>query len=128
MRSFPTRTFMLAALLLVAPGAGTAARADGDADAGKEVFKKCAVCHSPQAGQNKVGPSLAGVVGRKAGSVPNYSYSTANKESGLTWDEPTLTKYLENPREFVKGTKMVFPGLKTEKERQDVIAYLKTLQ
>jgi cytochrome c len=115
-------------LLLGAAGAGTSARAEGDADAGKEVFKKCAVCHATQPGQNKVGPSLAGVVGRKAGTVPNYSYSAANKDSGLTWDEATLEKYLENPREVVKGTKMVFPGLKTEKERQDVIAYLKTLK
>ena len=128
MRSLPTRAFTLAALLLAATGAGTVARADVDAAAGKEVFKKCAVCHATQAGQNKVGPSLAGVVGRKAGSVPNYSYSAANKDSGLTWDEATLDKYLENPSGVVPNTKMVFPGLKTEKERQDVIAYLETLK
>jgi cytochrome c len=128
MRSFPARTLTLAAVLLIAGAAASAARAEGDPNAGKEVFKKCAVCHSTVEGQNKVGPSLHGVVGRKAGSVPNYSYSSANKESGLTWDEATLDKYLENPREVVKGTKMVFPGLKTEKDRQDVIAYLKTLQ
>jgi cytochrome c len=127
MRSISARAVTLAALLIAA-GANTAARADGDPDAGKEVFKKCAVCHATQAGQNKVGPSLAGIVGRKAGTVPNYSYTPANKDSGLTWDEPTLDKYLENPKEVVKGTKMVFPGLKTEKERQDIIAYLKTLK
>src|SRR5690242_19962164 len=127
MRVFPASAFALTALLTIAAGTG-AARADGDANAGKEVFKKCAVCHSTVEGQNKVGPSLHGVVGRKAGSVPNYSYSQANKESGLTWDPATLDKYLENPKEVVKGTKMIFPGLKTEKERQDVIAYLETLK
>ena len=108
---------------------GTApALAAGDAEAGKTVFKKCAVCHAVEPGKNKVGPSLAGVVGLKSGSVADYKYSTAMQNAGLTWDDATLHKYLEGPAKLVPGTKMAFPGLKEEKDRDDVIAYLDTLK
>jgi cytochrome c len=109
----------LTALVLGAPGA----RAQ---DAGAAIFKKnCALCHSTKAGENKIGPSLAGVIGRKAGSVPGYNYSDANKKSGDTWDEATLDTYLTDPRKFVPGTKMVFVGLKSPDDRKALIAFLK---
>lgn len=81
-----------------------------------------------EAGKNKVGPSLASVVGRKASTAAGFNYSPATKNSGLTWDEATLDKYLTSPKDLVKGTRMVFPGLKNPKERADVIAYLKTVK
>ena len=102
--------------------------ADGDAAAGQVIFKKCALCHSPEAGVNKVGPSLHGVVGRKSASVPDYNYSDAMKAANKTWDPATLDTYLTDPKAMVPGTKMIFPGLKDEKDRQDVIAYLETLK
>ena len=96
-------------------------------DAGETVFKRnCAICHTTEPGKNKIGPSLAGVVGRKAGSIPDYSYSQANKSSGVTWDEATLDTYLTAPTKFVPGTKMVFAGLKNPDDRTAVIAWLKT--
>jgi cytochrome c len=96
-----------------------------DATAGEKVFVVCRACHQvgPTA-KNAVGPELNGVVGRKAGSVETYNYSPANKNSGLTWDEATLTKYLENPQGVVKGTKMIFAGIKDEAKVKDLIAYL----
>jgi cytochrome c len=97
-----------------------------DAAAGEQVFKKCKVCHQIGEGaKNLVGPVLNGVVGRKAGTIEGYSYSDANKNSGLTWDEATLKVYLKNPREKVPGTKMTFPGLTSETDIDNVIAYLK---
>jgi cytochrome c len=104
------------------------ARADGDAAAGQVVFKKCGLCHSPDAGVNKLGPSLHAVVGRKSGSIETYNYSDAMKAAGKTWDPATLDVYLTDPKALVPGTKMVFPGLKDPKDRQDVIAYLETLK
>ncbi len=105
--------------------AGGAARAEGDVEAGKQVFKKCHACHNIGEGaHNAVGPELNGVVGRKAGTAPDYNYSDANKGSGITWDVATLQKYLTNPQAVVPGTKMAFPGLPREKDRDDVIAYL----
>jgi cytochrome c len=106
---------------------GVAARADGDADAGKQVFKKCHACHNVgESAKNAVGPILNGIVGRKAGSVEGYNYSDANKSSGITWDAATLDVYLTNPKAKVPGTKMAFPGLPNDKDRADVIAYLST--
>ncbi len=106
-----------------------ATHAAGDPANGEKLFKtKCAICHTVEAGKNKVGPSLAGVVGRKAGSVEGFHYSAANKSSELTWDEATLDKYLTSPKDVVKGTTMAFPGLKDAQERADLIAYLKTVK
>ena len=90
-------------------------------------FSRCAGCHSTQAGQNKVGPSLAGVFGRTSGSVPGYTYSAALKNAHLTWDEQTLDKFLQNPGGLVHGTKM-FASVPDADTRQRVIAYLKSLQ
>lgn len=110
----------------VMTAASGAALADGDAEAGKKVFNKCKVCHALEAGVNKVGPSLAGVVGRPAGTVEGFNYSDAMKSAGITWDAATLDEYLADPKGFIPGNKMAFVGLKKEKERQDVIAYLQS--
>src|SRR5438309_8864845 len=89
-------------------------------------FSRCAGCHSTQAGQNKIGPSLAGVFGKPSGSVPGYSYSAALKNAHLTWDQQTLDKFLQNPGGLVHGTKM-FATVPDADARQRVIAYLKSL-
>jgi cytochrome c len=117
----------LAAVAAALALSSVAARADGDAAAGKQVFKKCHACHNVGEGaHNAVGPVLNGIVGRKAGTYPDYNYSDANKNSGLTWDAATLQKYLKNPQEVVPGTKMAFPGLPKEEDETNVIAYLAT--
>ena len=105
--------------------AAGAARAQ-DVAAGEHVFVKCKACHQigPDA-HNMVGPSLNGIVGRHSGVFPDYSYSEANKNSGLVWDEATLKEYLKNPRVKVPGTKMVFAGLSSEADLDNIIAYLK---
>ena len=98
-----------------------------DAAAGEKVFVKCKVCHQIGDGaKNAVGPVLTGIVGRPAGTFAGYNYSEANKNSGLTWDEATLTVYLKNPKAKVPGTKMTFPGLQADEDIANVIAYLKT--
>lgn len=102
--------------------AGTAV--EGDVAHGRQVFKKCQACHSMQPGKNLLGPSLAGIVGTKAGEVANYSFSTAMKQSGLTWTPEKLDAYLQDPQKVVPGNKMPFPGLKTDSDRTDVIAFL----
>jgi cytochrome c len=110
----------------VALVAGVSAAAAQDAAAGEKVFAKCKICH--QIGENAknfVGPVLNGVVGRKAGTYPGYNYSEANKTSGITWDEATLKVYLKDPKAKVPGTKMVFPGLTSDEDIANVIAYLK---
>ena len=113
-------------IAMVALAASVGAAAAQDAAAGEKVFAKCKICHQVgEAAKNGVGPVLNGVVGRKAGSEEGYNYSTANKSSGLTWDDATLKQYLKNPRAMVPGTKMIFPGISSEKDIDDVIAYLK---
>ncbi len=113
------------ALVFAAAVGGGTALAGGDPEKGEKVFKKCKTCHTVKAGKKKIGPHLEGIFGRKAGSLEGYKYSKAMRESGLTWDEATLDEYLASPRKMIKGTKMTFPGLRKEQQRQDVIAYLK---
>lgn len=105
------------------------AYAAGDAEAGKEIFaKKCAACHTVEAGKNKMGPTLAGVVGRKAGAVDGYSYSEPLKSSGKSWDEATLDAWIKEPKAVIPGTKMIFPGIPADADRANVVAYLATLK
>lgn len=107
-----------------APPAAAPVTLTGDAAAGRQVFRKCQACHSLEAGKNGLGPSLAGIVGEKAAAVPGYNFSPAMKASNLTWDAATLDAYLTDPQKAVPGNKMPFPGLKTERERSAVIAFL----
>ncbi|MGB7369649.1 c-type cytochrome [Erythrobacter sp.] len=97
---------------------------EGDASAGETVFVKCKTCHVLEEGENRVGPHLYGVVGREAGSVEGFNYSDANANSGITWNEDVLFEYLENPQEYLPGTRMAFPGIRDAQERADLIAYL----
>jgi cytochrome c len=102
--------------------------AQGDPVAGQVVFRKCAVCHAVEPDKNKIGPSMHGIIGRKSASDPKFAYSAGMKAYDVTWTAETLFTYLEKPQQLVKGTKMVFAGLPSEKERRDVIAYLATLK
>lgn len=111
---------LLAALPLAAP-----AWAAGDPAAGEKVFSRCKACHEIAKPQNKVGPTLVGIIGRPAGSVEGFKYSEAMKNSGKVWDEVSLAEYLKDPKAFVPGNKMAFVGLKNETEIVDVIAYIK---
>ena len=105
-----------------------AALAQGDPAAGKTAFNKCAACHAVTPGTNKIGPSMHGVVGRHSGSVEGFAYSEPMKAYNVDWTPAELDKYLAAPREIVKGTKMIFAGLKNDTERANVIAYLETLK
>jgi cytochrome c2 len=127
--STTSKIAITAALLSFAALPGAAKAQQGDAENGAEIFKKCRACHDigPNA-KIKVGPVLNDIIGRKAGSIEGFAYSEANKTAGATglvWTDDVLFKYLENPLTFMKGTKMVFTGLKDEQDRRDVIAYLK---
>jgi cytochrome c len=102
--------------------------AAGDPTAGEKVFAShCAVCHATTPGVNKIGPSLADIVGSKSGTVPGFNFSTAMKDASVTWDDANLDKYLANPAEFIHGTKM-FVNLPSDSDRENVIAYLHTLK
>ncbi len=97
----------------------------GNAANGKAVFLQCMACHSLKEGENKVGPSLYSKIGKTAGQVAGYSYSDANKNSGIVWTEEELFTYLKNPRARIPGTKMAFAGIPDPQKRADLIAYLK---
>ena len=111
-----------AALIVMSMGSAVAQ----DVQKGENSFKKCLVCHAIGPGaKNKIGPELNGLDGRKAGTVPDYNYSDANKNSGIVWDEATFKEYIKDPRAKIPGTKMTFPGIKNEQEINDLWAYLK---
>jgi cytochrome c len=96
-----------------------------DVAAGEQSFKKCFPCHSVGPGaKNKVGPELNGIDGRHSGTAAGYSYSDANKNSGITWNKAQFLDYIKDPRAKIKGTKMIFPGIKNEKEAESLWAYL----
>ncbi len=120
--------FALTALLL----APAAAHAEGSAEKGADVFKKCSACHEALQPKNKIGPNLVGIIGRKAGTVADYTkYSDAMKkagEGGLVWDKTSLSAYLAAPKTFLPGNRMSFTGLKDPQAIEDVIAYLQSLK
>ena len=123
------KTTFGAAVLLAVTAMSTLPAAAQDSAAGEKVFKiQCAACHSAVAGKKGVGPNLFGVFGRLAGSLPDFHYTAANKDSGLTWDAATLDRYLQAPRTVVPGTTMTYVGLKNDTQRADLIAYLATVK
>ncbi len=116
------------ALALAATFVSVPAFADGDAVAGKVVYKKCMACHTATEEKNKVGPHQVGVIGRKAGAVEGFKYSDAMKakgEEGLVWDEANFAAYMKDPKGFIPGNKMAFSGIKDDVQIADLIAYLK---
>ena len=130
-----TATETTAAVETPAPAAAAApAAADGakleyasftaDAAAGEKVFASCRTCHVFDEGVNRVGPSLHKIVGRESGSVPGYSYSDANLASDVVWTTDVLFEYLEDPKGYMPGTKMAYPGVKDAQKRADLVAYL----
>jgi cytochrome c len=114
---------LLVAFLVALLGGAPALAADGNAERGEEIYTRCMACHT--LAHNRVGPRHCGLFGRKAGSVPNYAYSSAMKKYGITWTEETLDRFIENPLKTVPGTKMGYAGIKDAQERADLIAYLK---
>ena len=124
-----TKFIPMLAVLAFAGAASVSPAFAGDPAAGQAVFKsQCTACHSPVAGKNLVGPSLAGVFGRTTGQVAGFHYSAANKSAALTLDAATLDKYLASPRTVIPGTIMTYAGLKDDTKRADLIAYLETLK
>lgn len=115
-----------AVLALIATATASPVAFAQDVAAGKSSFNKCIACHAIGEGaKNKVGPELNGLNGRKSGTVAGYSYSEANKNSGITWDEATFKDYIKDPKAKIPGTKMIYAGLKDEQRTNDLIAYLK---
>ncbi len=115
---------LIAAAVLIATSTGVSLAQD--AEKGAVVFKQCQVCHSIGPGaKNKIGPELNGLDGRPAGTVPKFDYSDANKHSGIVWNEENFKEYVRYPRAFVRGTKMIFPGLKNQEQVNDLWAYVK---
>jgi cytochrome c len=103
----------------------TLAASAQDLAAGEQSFRKCLPCHSVGEGaKNKVGPVLNGLEGRHSGSVPDYNYTDANKNSGIVWNEATFKEYITDPKAKIPGTKMVFAGIKSEQEKANLWAYL----
>ncbi|AHE54344.1 c-type cytochrome [Sphingomonas sanxanigenens] len=96
----------------------------GDAEAGERSFLQCKICHTIEPDQNRIGPSLHAIIGRKAATVPGFAYSPAMKNSGITWSEEELFRFIGDTRGTVPGTKMAFAGMRNAQTRADVIAYL----
>lgn len=115
----------LSALVIIASSAAIPAALAQDAAAGKTSFNKCLACHAIGEGaKNKVGPELNGLNGRKSGTAPDFNYSDANKNSGITWSEAEFKDYIKDPKAKIPGTKMAFAGIKNEKEANDLWAYI----
>jgi cytochrome c len=113
------------AILIAAALAATSAQAQ-DIAAGERSWNKCRACHQiGETAKNLVGPQLNGLFGRHSGMVEGYSYSAANKNSGITWDEAVFADYIKDPKAKIPGTKMIFPGIKNEQEIKDLTAFLK---
>jgi cytochrome c len=124
-RNCRMRRALIASLLLAGSASGALA---ADPAAGQKVFQvQCGICHPVVAGQNRIGPTVFGVVGRPSGSVPGFHYTADHKKLDITWDAATLDKYLANPHAMVPDTSMAYPGLKDDAKRADLVAYLETL-
>ena len=124
MKTLVSLLFGVAAAAAAAASAGAAAAADPAA--GEQIFSKCRACHQiGESAHNMVGPVLNGIVGRKAGTYPDYSYSAANKNSGIVWGEATFKEYIKDPKAKIPGTKMMFAGIKNDDEANNLWAYLK---
>ncbi len=120
------RTTGIASLLIAgALALGSQSALAQDVAKGEKVYKKCKACHALEAGKKKVGPSLHGVFGRKAGTVEGFKYSKAMVDSGIVWDAETISAYMADPKGYIPKNRMAFPGLKKEADRADLIAYLK---
>ncbi len=117
--------FGIVAWSVLAPTTASGKGHEGDPEKGKRIFRLCAGCHSLKPGEIGVGPPLAGLLGRKAGSVPNYRYSMSLKRADFVWNEKSLDVWFANPRKLVPGNRMLFMGLRKAKHRADVIAFLK---
>ncbi|MBM3511816.1 MAG: cytochrome c family protein [Alphaproteobacteria bacterium] len=123
------RLLAVSVIAIVAAGAPAHAQSGGDPERGEKAFKKCAVCHSVKAGEKKTtGPNLHNLFGRKAASTDDYKFSDAMKKSGVVWDEKAVDAYLLDPKKHIPGTKMVFQGIRDDRERADLIAFLKKAQ
>ena len=115
----------LSALIVIASTVAALGAQAQDVAAGKTSFNKCMACHAVGEGaKNKVGPELNGIDGRKSGTAEGYSYSDANKNSGITWNKDQFLDYIKDPKAKIPGTKMVFAGIKNEKEANDLWAFL----
>jgi cytochrome c len=115
----------LSALVVIASSAAATCALAQDAAAGKTSFNKCLPCHAIGEGaKNKVGPELNGLDGRKSGTAEGYSYSDANKNSGITWNEAQFKEYIRDPKAKIPGTKMAFAGIKNDKEVNDLWAFI----
>jgi cytochrome c len=115
----------LGALAVITSMATTSAALAQDVAAGKSSFNKCMACHAIGEGaKNKVGPELNGIDGRKSGTAEGYSYTDANKNSGITWNKEQFLEYIKDPKAKIPGTKMIFAGIKNEKEANDLWAFL----
>jgi cytochrome c len=119
------KTWLAAALsIAVSASISFSAQAAGDAAKGEKVFRKCKACHSLEAGKKKMGPTLAGIMGRQAGSVEGFRYSKAMKAADIVWNSETVAAFLAAPRKYVKGTKMAFAGLRKPADIENLLAYL----
>ncbi|XIA66596.1 cytochrome c-550 CycA [Bradyrhizobium sp. TZ2] len=119
------KTPTLSALVIVTSFAAATGALAQDVAAGKTSFNKCMACHAIGEGaKNRVGPVLNGLEGRKSGTIEGYSYSEANKNSGITWNKDTFLEYIKDPKAKIPGTKMIFAGIKNEKESNDLWAFI----
>lgn len=120
------KTIAATAALLAATWLGATSASAQDAAAGEKSFAKCRACHQVgETAKNVIGPTLNGLFGRQSGTVEGYSYSPANKNAGITWDDASFADYIKDPKAKMPGTKMIFAGIKNDKEIADLTAYLK---